>query len=288
MRCGSSPAAGRRSSSMRPTPHCCGPAAPTSRSTSTGEATICAIPRARPSRSRWRSGHLRRDRTHHAGPRRRDDLPRRRRHRHRSRDPGSPRRAVAYVVDGQNDVFVGDAVQMHGAANGFPGYDDPDAYRTSLISLRDEIRPRSCSSGMPIATPMACRTASNSTASRRVRRCEESTRHREPHPHARAAVPGRGPRGVRLAVLALRAASPRNSATTGDPTLEPSPFFMTMHGYRTQHRRPWLRFEPRSNARRPDHRRSARTCGSRCVTASSSPPTPTRASTTSHARRSSR
>ena len=51
--------------------------------------------------------------------------------------PGHRPGAVAYVVDGQNDVFVGDSVEMYGAASGFPAYDDPDAYRASLIHLRD-------------------------------------------------------------------------------------------------------------------------------------------------------
>ena len=39
--------------------------------------------------------------------------------------PGHTPGSVAYVVDGQDDVFVGDAVQVHGAANGFPGFVDP-------------------------------------------------------------------------------------------------------------------------------------------------------------------
>ena len=34
--------------------------------------------------------------------------------------PGHTPGAVAYVVDGQNDVFVGDSVEMYGAASGFP------------------------------------------------------------------------------------------------------------------------------------------------------------------------
>jgi len=57
--------------------------------------------------------------------------------------PGHTAGSVAYVIDGQDDVFVGDAVQAHGAANGFPGYEDPAAYRSSLEYLRDEIRPES-------------------------------------------------------------------------------------------------------------------------------------------------
>ena len=56
---------------------------------------------------------------------------------------------MAYVVDGQQSVFVGDAVQIHGAANGFPGYEDPAAYRASLQYLRDEVRPEHLYLGHP-------------------------------------------------------------------------------------------------------------------------------------------
>ena len=45
--------------------------------------------------------------------------------------PGHTAGSVAYEVLGQGSVFVGDSVQVHGAANGFPGYEDPDAYRAS-------------------------------------------------------------------------------------------------------------------------------------------------------------
>ena len=203
MPCGSSPAAGLRWSSMRLTRHCCGPAARTCRSTWTGEASTCATPRARRSRSAATEAAISGSWSRRCCCGGRDDLPRRRCHRHRPRDPGSPAGAVAYVVDGQNDVFVGDSVEMHGAASGFPGYDDPDAYRASLISLRDEVGPSTCSSGTPIATRTARPTASSSTASRRVRRWGEHQQ-RGPHPQRGAGVPGRWPAGVRLSLLALR------------------------------------------------------------------------------------
>ncbi|HET6392295.1 MAG TPA: MBL fold metallo-hydrolase, partial [Blastococcus sp.] len=67
--------------------------------------------------------------------------------------PGHTAGSVAYVVDGQDDVFVGDAVQVHGAANGFPGYEDPRAYRASLEHLRDVVRPRHLYLGHPYRSP---------------------------------------------------------------------------------------------------------------------------------------
>ena len=63
--------------------------------------------------------------------------------------PGHTAGSVAYVVDGQQSVFVGDAVQIHGAANGFPGYEDPAAYRSSLQYLRDDVRPQHLYLGHP-------------------------------------------------------------------------------------------------------------------------------------------
>src|SRR4051812_32390934 len=66
--------------------------------------------------------------------------------------PGHTAGSVAYVIDGQDDVFVGDAVQAHGAANGFPGYEDPAAYRASLEHLRDVVRPRHLYLGHPYRT----------------------------------------------------------------------------------------------------------------------------------------
>ena len=58
---------------------------------------------------------------------------------------------------------------------------------------------------------------------------------------------------------------------TGDPTLEPSPFFTTMHGYRNAVRRRLMAERSGRLSWTPAARRSpsARTCGSRCATASS-------------------
>ena len=43
-------------------------------------------------------------------------------------------------------------MQVHGAANGFPGYEDPAAYRASLQYLRDEVRPQHLYLGHPYRT----------------------------------------------------------------------------------------------------------------------------------------
>jgi hydroxyacylglutathione hydrolase len=148
--------------------------------------------------------------------------------------PGHSPGGVAYVVDGQTDVFVGDSVEMHGAAGGFPGYADPDGYRSSLIYLRDEIRPGRMFLGHPY------RHADGHTDGVELDRdqaraalhesieIESRVRHAARRCLANGSVESDSPY------------SPFQSAAeelgyTRDPTLEPSPFFTTMHGYRSLH-----------------------------------------------------
>lgn len=144
--------------------------------------------------------------------------------------PGHSAGSVAYVVDGQNDVFVGDAVEMHGAANDFPGYEDPDAYRSSLIRLRDDVRPARMflghpyrhrdghSDGVELGREQAAAALQESLAvERRIR--DAVQRHLAGGP-VEAASP-----------YAPFAAVADALGYTADPTLEPSPFFTTMHGY---------------------------------------------------------
>ncbi|MFD7875836.1 MBL fold metallo-hydrolase [Streptomyces sp. NPDC059766] len=148
--------------------------------------------------------------------------------------PGHTPGSVAYVVDGLRSVFVGDAVQVHGAANGFPGYTDPAAYRAGLEHLRDEIRPRHLYLGHPYrrddGTPYGVEL-------------DEA--------QAREAIAQSLAAEGRVAEAACRCleAGPRESDSpyspfapvadalgyTGDPALEPSPFFTSLHGYRAQH-----------------------------------------------------
>lgn len=141
--------------------------------------------------------------------------------------PGHTAGALAYVLDGQDDVFVGDAVQIHGAANGFPGYEDPDAYRASLEYLRDRVRPRRMflghpyrgADGQPYGVELdseQARRALDESLTIEARAREASSRHR-PHPTESPYSPYE--------------AAAADIGYTADPTLEPSPFFTTMHGY---------------------------------------------------------
>ncbi|MET1065538.1 MAG: MBL fold metallo-hydrolase [Arthrobacter sp.] len=147
--------------------------------------------------------------------------------------PGHTAGSVAYVVDGQQSVFVGDAVQIHGAANGFPGYEDPAAYRASLQYLRDEVRPWHLylghpyrgADGVPSGVELDRKTARNAL--------QESL-------DLEARIGGAARRYLHEglqetdSVYSPFAFVAEELGYTGDPTLEPSPFFTTLHGYRTQ------------------------------------------------------
>ncbi|CCH88421.1 Hydroxyacylglutathione hydrolase [Modestobacter italicus] len=141
--------------------------------------------------------------------------------------PGHTPGSVAYVVDGQDDVFVGDAVQVHGAANGFPGYTDPRAYRASLQHLRDVVRPQHLYLGHPYRTAAGvpygvqldrqqAQEALQASLDIEARVAAAATRH-QPEDSASPYSPY-----ARVA---------EELGYTGDPTLEPSPFFTTLHGY---------------------------------------------------------
>ena len=145
--------------------------------------------------------------------------------------PGHTLGSVAYVIDGQNDVFVGDAVQIHGAANGFPGYEDPVAYRRSLEYLRDEIKPRHLYLGHPYRNSAGEPYGIELDGTQAAAAIQESID-----------IEDRISAAARRAVDAglVETDSPYSPfeavATdvgyTGDPTLDPSPFFTTLHGYR--------------------------------------------------------
>ena len=143
--------------------------------------------------------------------------------------PGHTPGSVAYVVDGQDDVFVGDAVQVHGAANGFPGFVDPDAYRASLTHLRDVVRPRHLYLGHPYRTADGTPYGVELDTAQARAALDESL---EIEARVRAAA----------ATGTQESASPyapfasvaEQLGYTGDPALEPSPFLTTLHGYRTE------------------------------------------------------
>ena len=148
--------------------------------------------------------------------------------------PGHTAGSVAYVVDGQNDVFVGDAVQIHGAANGFPGYEDPAAYRASLQYLRDEVRPAAPVPRPPV--PARGRRAVRRRAGPRGRPGMPCRRAWTSRPGSTTPPAGTCARACRRRTRCTRpfARVAEELGYTGDPTLEPSPFFTTMHGYLTQ------------------------------------------------------
>ena len=148
--------------------------------------------------------------------------------------PGHTAGSVAYVVDGQDDVFVGDAVQVHGAANGFPGYEDPRAYRAGLEYLRDVVRPRHLYLGHPY------RTADGVPYGVELDR-EQAHEARRGSLDIEARVADAASRCLRAGLRETDSQySPFEGVAeelgyTGDPTLEPSPFFTTMHGYKELH-----------------------------------------------------
>jgi hydroxyacylglutathione hydrolase len=147
--------------------------------------------------------------------------------------PGHTAGSVAYVVDGQKSVFVGDAVQIHGAANGFPGYEDPAAYRSSLQYLREEVRPHHLYLGHPYrdADGVPYGVELDGEAARRA--LQESL-------ELEARIDGTVSRylndGLQEtdSVYSPFARVAEELGYEGDPTLEPSPFFTTLHGYRRQ------------------------------------------------------
>jgi glyoxylase-like metal-dependent hydrolase (beta-lactamase superfamily II) len=145
--------------------------------------------------------------------------------------PGHTAGSGAYAIDGQNDVFVGDAVQIHGAANGFPGYENPLAYRTSLEYLRDVVAPNRLFLGHPYRNAQGEPYGVELDAETAARAIGESiTIESQIHSAATRALES----GL---VETDSPYSPFEAVATelgysGDPTLEPSPFFTTLHGYR--------------------------------------------------------
>ncbi|XKK38147.1 MBL fold metallo-hydrolase [Nocardiopsis sp. ARC36] len=148
--------------------------------------------------------------------------------------PGHTPGSVAYVVGDRHAVFVGDAVQVHGAANGFPGFTDPDAYRASLEYLRDEVRPCHLYLGHPYRSADgeaygveldAAQAREALTQSLDIERKVGAAAHR-----CLRAGPGDDD-----STYAPFASVADELGYQGDPTLEPSPFFTTLHGYRARH-----------------------------------------------------
>ncbi|MCK2199472.1 MBL fold metallo-hydrolase [Corynebacterium callunae] len=140
--------------------------------------------------------------------------------------PGHTSGSVAYVVEGQEDVFVGDAVQIHGAANGFPGYEDPDAYRKSLLALQ-ELELNRMFLGHPFRSvagePYAVELDKETSAHVLTEALEIEARVRTAAQELGAAPSE--------SLYSPYAAIAERLGYEGDPRLEPSPFFTTLHGY---------------------------------------------------------
>jgi glyoxylase-like metal-dependent hydrolase (beta-lactamase superfamily II) len=147
--------------------------------------------------------------------------------------PGHTAGSVAYVVDGQRSVFVGDAVQVHGAANGFPGFVDPAAYRASLRYLRDEIRPRRLYLGHPYRTAEGVPYGVELDAVQAREALQQSL---DIETRVRDAARGCLQQGLQEtdSPYSPFARVAEELGYQGDPTLEPSPFFTSMHGYVTK------------------------------------------------------
>ncbi|MEV7646945.1 MBL fold metallo-hydrolase [Arthrobacter sp. NPDC089319] len=147
--------------------------------------------------------------------------------------PGHTAGSVAYVIDGQNDVFVGDAVQAHGAANGFPGYEEPAAYRKSLEYLRDEVRPNRLFLGHPYrdANGVPYEIGLDAEGAREALQFSIDLEGRIAGA-ARQCLQD----GLQATDSAYSPFEPVAEAIgyTGNPALEPSPFFITLHGYRQE------------------------------------------------------
>lgn len=147
--------------------------------------------------------------------------------------PGHTAGSVAYVIDGQNAVFSGDAVEIHGAASGFPAYQDPVAYRSSLRYLLEKIRPQRLYPGHPFrgSDGVPCGIELDREQARRA--IEESL-------EIEARIAGVVRRYLRDGLRETDSPYSPFARVAGElgyegnPALEPSPFFTTLHGYLRQ------------------------------------------------------
>ncbi len=144
--------------------------------------------------------------------------------------PGHTAGSVAYEVVGQGDVFVGDAVQIHGAANGFPSYIDPDAYRTSLINLRDKVCPKRLFLGHPYRSQGKESLGVVLNEEQSKEKIQESIDIEQKVRNATYDI-GMDSMNIAQAICSPFCCIAEFLKYDGDPTFEPSPFFTTMHGY---------------------------------------------------------
>lgn len=154
--------------------------------------------------------------------------------------PGHTPGSVAYEVKGQGDFFVGDAVQIHGAANGFPSYSDPEAYRSSLLHLSNQTQLERIFLGHPYRSQDAEPLGVVLERAQALEKIQESmaieARIRTATVEVGKDSPADTSAGMGSNAIAQALCSPFCCLADylrygGDPTLEPAPFFTTMHGY---------------------------------------------------------
>lgn len=147
--------------------------------------------------------------------------------------PGHTAGAVAYVLDqpdGETDVFIGDAAQGYGAASGFPGYEDPDAYRASLQRAL-ELTPTRLYLGHPYRDSAGTPRPVTLNADEAAQHLRDSLAREA---DVRAAIETYPPRPSESPYSPFEVVA-EELGYTGDPTLEPSPFFTSLHGYAATH-----------------------------------------------------
>ncbi|MER7796779.1 MBL fold metallo-hydrolase [Microbacterium sp. NPDC096154] len=144
--------------------------------------------------------------------------------------PGHTPGAVAYEIAGQGDVFVGDAVQSYGAASGFPGYEDADLYRDSLRRLQ-ALEPQRMYLGHPYrrkdGTPFPVVLDAADAAEAIRGSLDREAEIRAAVARAGEGTPSDSPYSPYQQVA-------EELGYTGDPTLEPAPFFTSIHAYRSR------------------------------------------------------
>ncbi len=180
--------------------------------------------------------------------------------------PGHSAGSVAYV-SGRPERRVRRRLrcEMHGAANGFPSYEDPDAYRASLIHLRDEIRPQRMFLGTPTVAQTVQSRGVELDRDHAQDRASGEPRHRGSDPRAADTLSDDGLWQSDSPCSPFEPVA-QELGYSGDPALEPSPFFTTMHGYRRHRETDGLRLE--DDQGRPSRRSPcAKTCGCRCAMA---------------------
>ena len=179
-------------------------------------------------------GHLRRDGADHAGEGRRDPVPGRGRHRLRAPHPG-PHGRLRGLRRGRAAV----GLRRRRRADPRCRQRLPRLRGSGRLPLEPAVPARRGPSAAPVPGPpvpgcgRACPTASNWTAEAARMPCRGAWTSRPGSttpPAAACATACR--RRTRCTPRSPR--WPRSSATPGDPTLEPSPFFTTLHGYRRQ------------------------------------------------------